>query len=556
MIDEAKFDGLSQALEVAAQRGAGCHFYGARGELEYEFCYRELNDAARSLARRLHSLRLPRGARVAIVAESHPMFHRCFFACQYAGLVPVALPAAIQLGGGHAYVEQLRRLLESCEPSVAVAPPPFIDLLRRAAQGLNLKLCGGAELVEGLPESDFELEPLSGEETAYLQYTSGSTRFPRGVEMTQKAVLNNLREIFDVTMTVTRQDRLVSWLPFYHDMGLVAFVLGAVYNGVSVDYLSSRTFAMRPRLWLKLITENRGTMTSSPPAGYALCAARLREADRDRYDLTSWRIACVGAERIPHEHLTHFAELLAPSGFDSKAFVACYGMAECGLGISFAPLGEGIAVDRVNKELMIGTGRAAPAETGYLEFVDCGAPLPSYEVCVRDENGSSLPDRQCGRVHVRGASVMRGYFRDPEATREALRGDGWLDTGDIGYRVGRHLVITARSKDVIIVNGRNLWPQDLENLAETIPGVRTGHSSAFPVTQPGGEELAVLVVESRAPAAGLASRIQGLIRQHFGTTPYIDLAPPRTLPRTSSGKLSRSQARADFLERIVWGQDE
>jgi fatty-acyl-CoA synthase len=338
-------------------------------------------------------------------------------------------------------------------------------------------------------------------------------------------------------------------------MGLVAFVLGALYSQLSVDYLSPRTFAMRPRLWLKIISDNKGTVSSSPPTGYALCATRLREADQQRYDLSSWRVACVGAERIHPEQLRKFAQLLGPVGFNPDAFVACYGMAECGLGISFAPLGEGVRVDRVNKNLMIETGRAEPADEDYLELVDCGAPLPSYQTKVCDEAGNALPERQCGRICVRGPNVMRGYFGDPETTREVLTEDGWLDTGDIGYRIGDRIVITARKKDVIIVNGRNLWPQDLEHLAETTPGVRMGDTSAFSVTRPNGEELAVLVVESRKPQSELASTLAGLMRVNFGVTPYIDMVPPRTLPRTSSGKLSRSRACADFVARMTWDAD-
>ena len=367
--------------------------------------------------------------------------------------------------------------------------------------------------------------------------------------------MNNLREICEIGVQVTDEDRLVSWLPFYHDMGLVAFVLGALYSQLSVDYLSPRTFAMRPRLWLKIISDNRGTVSSSPPTGYALCATRLRESDQSRYDLSSWRVACVGAERIHPEQLRRFAKLLAPVGFNPRAFVACYGMAECGLGISFAPLGEGMFVDRVNKDLMIETGRAEPADEDYLELVDCGAPLPSYETRVCDEEGNALPERQCGRICVRGPNVMRGYFNDPEATSEVLTEDGWLDTGDIGYRIGEHIVVTARKKDVIIVNGRNLWPQDLEHLAETTPGVRMGDTSAFSVTRPNGEELAVLVVESKKPQPELAGTLAGLMRASFGITPYIDMVPPRTLPRTSSGKLSRSRACADFVARMTWDAD-
>jgi fatty-acyl-CoA synthase len=549
---QSRFACLAEALDAAASGETGYSFYDARGELEHVLSYRVLRQDAVRLAKKLKSLDLPRGSRIAIVAETNPLFHKYFFACQYAGYIPVPVPAAIQLGGQDAYVVQLRRLLQSCLASAAIAPDNFIEFLQQAAAPLDMVLCGGESDFEALPDLDCSLEPLSTGEAAYLQYTSGSTRFPRGVEMTQEAAINNLREICDHGVKVTSADRLVSWLPFYHDMGLVGFVLAPLYRALSVDYLSPRTFAMRPRLWLKLISDNRATVSSSPPTGYALCATRLREADQQRYDLSSWRVACVGAERIHAEHLRRFAQLLAPVGFDPSAFVACYGMAECGLGISFAPLGEGLTVDRVDKDQMIEQGLANPAEENFLELVDCGAPLPSYETKICDEQDNALPERHCGRICVRGPSVMRGYFADIEATREVLSEDGWLDTGDIGYRIGGHLVVTARKKDVIIVNGRNLWPQDLEHLAETTPGVRLGDTSAFAVTRPNGDELAVLVVETRKPQPELAAKLAGLMRTHFGVTPYVDMTPPRTLPRTSSGKLSRTQARSQFLSRMMW----
>ena len=552
--EENQFACLAHALDAAAAGDTAYHFYGAKGELEHVLSYHDLRAQAVQLARKLKSLNLPRGARMAIVAETNPLFHVYFFACQYAGIIPVPVPAAIQLGGQDAYVNQLRRLLQSCLASVAVAPEGFVEFLDRAAAPLAMEVCGGVELFEALPESDAELEPLTTGEAAYLQYTSGSTRFPRGVEMTQEAALNNLREICDHGVCVTEDDRLVSWLPFYHDMGLVGFVLAPLYRALSVHYLSPRTFAMRPRLWLKLISDNKGTVSSSPPTGYALCATRLREADQQRYDLSSWRVACVGAERIHAEHLRRFAALLGPVGFDPKAFVACYGMAECGLAISFAPIGDGLTVDLVDKDLMIQDGLATPAEENILELVDCGAPLPSYETKICDNDGNTLAERECGRICVRGPSVMRGYFGDIESTREVLSSDGWLDTGDIGYRIGEHIVVTARQKDVIIVNGRNLWPQDLEHLAESTPGVRLGDTSAFSVTRPNGDELAVLVVETRKSQPELTDKLAGLMRLHFGVTPYVDMTPPRTLPRTSSGKLSRSQARAQFLTRMTWDE--
>ena len=548
------FAGLADALNYAARGRGGYSFYDGTGRLESVLPYDELRTEALLLAGRLTSLGLPRYSRVAIIADTAPFFHRFFFAAQYAGFIPVPLPAAIQMGGGEAYVAQIRRMMESCGAAVAVAPDGYLDLLNRAARPLSLVLAGSAGDFDALPQAEELPQPLAGDEPAYLQYTSGSTRFPRGVEMSQQAVLSNLREIADIGAKFREDDRLVSWLPFYHDMGLVGFVLVPLMRALSVDYLSPRTFAMRPRLWLKLISDNRCTVSSCPPSGYGLCATRLRLADQDKYDLSSWRLAGVGAERIDPRLLERFSQLLAPAGFDPKAFVACYGMAECGLAISFAPLDQGIDIDKVDKNLVIASGEARPcaADADALKLVDCGTVLPSYEFRICDERGQEVAERQCGRILVRGPSVMRGYYNDPQATAEVLDEDGWLDTGDIGYRRGRSLVVTARSKDVIIINGRNIWPQDLEQLAESCPGVRTGTTTAFEVTQSGGAPLVVVVVESKHRRPELSRDIRSLVRQHFGVLCHVDIVPPRTLPRTSSGKLSRTTARAGFLARTAW----
>ena len=555
-----EFEGLADALDFAARWPTGYNFYGGAGELVEVLPYAALREQALATARRLNGLGLPRQARVAIIADTAPLFHRFFFACQYAGLIPVPLPAALQMGGGDAYLGQIRRMMSSCGASVAIAPPNFLGLLRQAAHGLPLAFVGGQEDFDALPEVEAPLRPLAEDEPAYLQYTSGSTRFPRGVEMSQSAVLANLREIVEVGAKITGNDRMVSWLPFYHDMGLVGFVLVPLLPVVSVDYLSPRTFAMRPRLWLKLISDNKSTVSSSPPSGYGLCAVRLRVADPERYDLSHWRVACVGAERINPRLLERFSQVLQPAGFNPKAFVACYGMAECGLAVSFAPLNQGIEVDLVEQASISGLGEAKPVAAGQpaketLKLVDCGVVLPSYEFRICDEDGNEVPERRCGHIHVRGPSVMRGYFNDHKATAEVLDASGWLDTGDIGYRRGRHLVVTARSRDVIIINGRNIWPQDLEQLAETAPGVRTGTTTAFEVTRPNGEPMVVLVIEAKRSPKDLPKRIESLMLEHFGISCHVDIVPPRTLPRTSSGKLSRITACRGFLQRIEWNAE-
>ena len=552
----ADFSNLAEALDYAALGQTGSNFYTGRGELYAVLTYKELREQAMDLARRLRGLGVERGARMAIMADTDPDFLRFFFACQYAGLVPVPLPIPLNLGGHKAYVEQMRAMLQSCQASLAMAPSGYAELLEEITDGLGLVFSGIPEAYDALPQQAGELQPMQADELAYLQYTSGSTRFPRGVMITQRAVLNNLSGIIIEGMEMRMTDRCVSWLPFYHDMGLVGLVLVPLASQLSVDYLGTRAFAMRPRQWLSLMSRNKATISFSPPFGYELCNRRLREGEAATFDLSAWRVAGVGAETIRPQVLHDFADALEPSGFDPRAFVACYGMAECSLAVSFAPLDGGLSVDHVDADHLALNDHARPAEGASeersSEFVDCGAPLSAFEVEVRSATGEVLPERYIGVIHIRAPSVMSGYFNEPEITAETLSPDGWLNTGDIGYRVAESIMITGRSKDLIIINGRNIWPQDLEQLAEQQPDVRPGDALAFAVPDLSGADMAVMVVQCREKdeekRADLIKRLQGLVHAEVGVDCHIELAPLHTLPRTSSGKLSRSRARQNYID--------
>ncbi|MCK4509564.1 MAG: fatty acyl-AMP ligase, partial [Desulfuromonadales bacterium] len=536
----ADFPSLAEALDYAAKGTSGFNFYDGRGKLRTVLIYTLLQQEARTLAKRLLALQLTRGSRVAIIAETHPDFPRFFFACQYAGYTPVPLPAAIHLGGHKAYVEQLRGLLAKSQAAVAVASAEFLPYLLEATKGLELKLVGTPQTFDELTEQPVELHPLQSEETAYLQYTSGSTLFPRGVMVSGAAVMHNLAGIIRDGLKVHNGDRCVSWLPYYHDMGLVGFVLAPLAAQLSVDYLATRDFAMRPRLWLSLMTNNQGTISFGPPFGYELCTRRVRN-DAEQFDLSAWRVAGVGAETIRIEILDAFAEKLAPFGFDRKAFLASYGMAECSLAVSFAPLGQGAMVDEIDAEHLSAQQEARPVaglsaeelkNTHTKKLVNCGVPLPGHEIVVRDEHGMALPDRKCGIIHVRGPSVMCGYFGDAVATARVLSADGWLNTGDIGYLHKGNLMITGREKDMIIINGRNFWPQDLEFHAEQQPEVRPGDASAISVPAEDGSETAVMVVQYRetdeTKRSELSSRLARIIREEVGISCVIELVSAHT----------------------------
>ncbi len=553
----ADFSSLSEALDYAAAGVTGCNFYDAKGQLSTVLPYSELREQAQSAARRLLSLDLKRGDRIAVVADTHPDFIILFFACQYAGLVPFALPVPLNLGSHDLYIKQLRGMLKSGGAKIALAHKEFIGFLDEAVADDSLAWMGTREQLSAVPLSDSPLQPNQPDEPAYLQFTSGSTKNPQAVVITGKAVMSNLQGIVKSGLKVRRGDRCASWLPFYHDMGMVGFVLGPIASQLSVDYLPTRDFALRPLQWLRLISRNRCTIAFAPPFGYELCARRIRDADLRQLDLSSWRVAGVGAEMLRASAFNNFATKMATAGFDSAAFLPCYGLAEASLAATFSELGRGLDVMAIDALAMAERGTAVRVASGRRKvnkIVNCGRAIPEHDIRIVDNDGKTLPDLRVGRVLIKGPSLMSGYLNDEEGTRRVMLEDGWLDTGDLGYLFEQNLFLTGRRKDIIIVNGRNIRAQDLEELAEDLDEIRMGEASAFDIEAPDGQQTIVLVVECRLADStarqSLISRLQRKIYQGFGIYCYVDLVPPHTLPRTSSGKLSRVAARKGFMERV------
>jgi fatty-acyl-CoA synthase len=553
----ADFETLTGALEYAAAGNAGYNFYDAKGNLRSVLPYQTLRRNAYASARKLAGLGLTYGERVAIIADTTPEFIELFFACRYAGLIPFAMPVPVNLGSHAIYVQQLRGMLESGQASAAVANIDYINFLQEAAEGSRrLRWVGTPDQLGKLPVSEMELKPNHPDEIAYLQFTSGSTRGPRGVIITERSLMSNLRGIVRNGLEIRPGDRCASWLPFYHDMGLVGMVMAPMVAQVSVDYLATRDFAIRPLQWLRLISRNRATVAFSQPFGLKLCTLRVRDSDLDDLDLSSWRAAGVGAEMIRPDTLRNFAEKFAPAGFDARAFLPCYGLAESTLAVTFSRVGQGfqsLCVDAgtlVDKKIAV---RLQAEGRKFSEFVNCGRPLPEHTVKVVDDSGEGLPDLRVGSVLVQGSSIMTGYFNNPEDTSKTLRPGSWLDTGDLGFLFGGDLYVTGRRTDVIIVNGRNIRAQDIEELAEQQPEVRTREASAFGITDANDVTTIVLVIECRLTSItdrqSLTTRLQRLVYMAFGVNCLVELVPPHTLPRTSSGKLSRFAARQGFLQR-------
>ncbi len=546
------FATMGEALDYAATGARGLNFHDARGNLARPYPYSELRGDALACAHRLIAHGIKPQDRIALVAETGAEFAQMFFGVIYAGAWPVPLPLPTSFGGKDSYIDQLSVQLQSCDPKILFYPAELAEMAGAAA---------AANGVEGIAFEDFiardaapcALPQASTDEIAYLQYSSGSTRFPHGVAVTHKALLSNLAA-HSHGMEVQESDRCISWLPWYHDMGLVGCLLSPVANQVTADYLKTEDFARRPLAWLDLISRNEGTSISySPTFGYDICARRMSSQVKasERFDLSRWRLAGNGADMIRPDVMQSFVDAFADAGFKPSAFLPSYGLAEATLAVTIMPPGEGIVVELVEETDLSGGDAAEGRPQRYRAIVNCGKPARDMTVEIREEDGTPLPDGQIGKVWTTGPSLMVGYFRDDAATA-ACMADGWLDTGDMGYMSKGYLYIVGRAKDMIIINGKNHWPQDIEWAVEQLPGFKQGDIAAFAITTPGGEEAPAVLVHCRTSdaeeRAKLRDQIRDRVRAITGMNCVVELIPPRTLPRTSSGKLSRSKARTLYLE--------
>lgn len=548
----ADFETLGEALDYAATGKRGFNFHDARASLVTVYPFSELRDDARNAARRLIGFGIKPGDRVALIADTEPQFCALFFGAVYAGALPVPLPLPTSFGGKESYVEQIGVQLDSCSPAILLFPDEIDEMGQSAGKSRDIPSFGW-DLFGENEAADSAFPKANGDDISYLQYSSGSTRFPHGVAVTHKALLHNLGS-HSHGMHVSDEDRCVSWLPLYHDMGLVGCFLSMVANQVSTDFLKTSDFARRPLSWLDLITRNKGTSCSfSPTFGYEICARRIGSQSNvyDRFDLSRWRVAGNGADMIRPDVMQRFTDAFAPAGFDAKAFLPSYGLAEATLAVTLMPPGEGMEVELVEETELSGDPRIDGSKPKrYRAIVNCGKPVRDTILEIREEDGAVLPEKAVGKVWMKSPSLMVGYYMDPEST-EACMADGWLDTGDMGYLSDGYLYVVGRAKDMIIINGKNHWPQDIEWAVEQLPGFKAGDIAAFAITTPGGEETPAVLVQCRTSdeieRLRLRDEIREKVRAITGMNCVIELVPPRTLPRTSSGKLSRAKARNLYL---------
>lgn len=524
-------------------------FYQDEGDGE-RIRYGELWEHAVNIAAALQARGTERGEPVAIMLPTGPDYFYSFYGILLAGGVPVSLYPPARRAQVADHLRRHAGILHNCQARILVTveeAKPFTRLLKSLADTTEHVLTL-ADL--DLPGGRWQPQAIQAQDTAFLQYTSGSTGDPKGVVLSHANLVANIR-LMGEAVHADSQDVFVSWLPLYHDMGLIGAWLGSLYYGSLFVVMSPLSFIARPIRWLRAIHRYGGTLSAAPNFAYELCLRRVRDEEVTDLDLGSWRCAFNGAEPVYPETTEQFCEHFSRYGFRHESMMPVYGLAENCVGLAFPPLGRGPRIDAIQREAFAITGHALPApdtDTNALRFVACGLPLAEHELRVVDESGRELPERVQGRLQFRGPCATTGYYRNRPATQQLFAGD-WLNTGDMAYLVGGEIYLTGRSKDIIIRAGRNLYPHELEEAVGDLAGVRRGRVAVFGsrLADAGTEQL-VILAETRLKEAGerqaLRERIQELAVDLSGDpADDIVLAPPNTVLKTSSGKVRRSACR-------------
>ena len=523
---------------------------------ERPITYGALWHRASAVAASLRDRKLGRGDTVAIMLRTEEAFFHTFFGVLLAGAVPVPIYPPFRRDLIEDYARRQVGILQNAAVRAIITFPDALRvaaLLRSRVPSLR-DIATAAELERpGMLGGASTARP---EDPALIQYTSGSTGDPKGVLLSHGNLLANIRAIGEA-IRVRPDDVAVSWLPLYHDMGLIGSWLGALYFGIPIAILSPLAFLARPARWLHAIHAHRATVSAAPNFGFDLCARRISDEEIGGLDLSSWRLALNGSEPVSPTTIERFTCRFAPYGFRASAMCPVYGLAEASVALTIPTPGAGPRIDTVSRETFQGSGRVAAASPDEpqapFRFVSCGPPLTGQQVRVVDGAGQPLGERVEGRIEFRGPSVTAGYWRNPAATR-AVRRDGWMDSGDLGYSADGELYITGRQKDLIKKAGRNLYPQEVEDIVGAIPGIRKGCVAAFGVHDPSmGTERLVVVAETRA--RGLVERerlraavMAGVVAALGVPADVVVIADPHAVLKTSSGKVRRSATRAAYLQ--------
>ena len=508
--------------------------------------YGELEKRAKRVAGGLIMRGVQKGEAVALMLPTGPDYFFSFFGILMAGGIPVPIYPPFRLSQ---MADHLKRHAGILSNAGAVMLVTFIEAARLAKLlGFQVESLREVVLPRDLSAQGIEVAPaLKGEDIALLQYTSGSTGNPKGVVLSHANLLANIRAMGKAA-EVDSNDVFVSWLPLYHDMGLIGAWLGSLYHACRYVVMSPLAFLSRPSRWLSSISRHGGTLTASPNFGYALCLSKIEEEDMQGIDLSSLRMAFNGAEPVSPEVIRGFSEKFARYGLNPSAISPVYGLAESSVGLAFPPPGRGPIVDEVDRDLFTRGGQAIRGGTDTLAFVSCGLPLHGHEVRIVDAAGREVGERQEGRLEFKGPSATSGYFRNPEETGRLFH-DSWLDSGDFAYVADGEIYVTGRAKDLIIRAGRNIQPYEAEEAVGNVPGIRRGCVAVFGVPRDGTERLVVMAeTKQRAGLEKLKELVNDAVVDALGEPPdEIVLVPPHTVLKTSSGKIRRTASRALYL---------
>ena len=536
----------------------------------------ELASAAQKCAEELGRRGVPAGGRVALMLPTSRQFFVCYAGILLAGAIPVPIYPPFRADRIEEYAERQSAILNNAEVCLL--------LTFRRAEAVAKLLQPRVKSLSGVVDADKLLEAAEnepppapgalpaflsgsrvrkGSDIALLQYTSGSTGDPKGVVLTHANLLANMRAIAEV-LQMTADDVGVSWLPLYHDMGLIGAWLTLLLHGVPLVVLSPLAFLTRPERWLQTVSKYRGTIAAAPNFAYELCVRKISDKAMEGVDLSSWRAALNGAEPVNPETLERFTKRFGKYGFRNEAMLPVYGLAEASLGVAFPPLSRGPKVDRIDREVFATQGRAEPVENengNVIAFVSCGVAVPGHQVVVVDIHGNEVPERTEGFLWFRGPSATSGYFRNEEATKKLFAGGPkthgeypWVNSGDRAYQADGEIYITGRVKDIIIKGGRNLYPHEVEELASRVEGIRKGCVVAFGLTgEETGTEKLVIVAESReedrGKRAAVIAAINDQVTRGLGLPPdAVELIRPGSIPKTSSGKLRRDETKQLYLD--------
>lgn len=522
------------------------------------FCsFRDIGVEAERRAADLHARGLSKGDRLAIAVPEPDEFVLSFLGAIMGGIVPVPISPQLSFKNIESYHDTVAHIANASGASLLLTTTgtrQYVDPALPRAPKLR-----GIVTVDELGKEDHGKVDVAIAPTdlAFLQFTSGSTSRPKGVMVSHRNLAWNSESFMIHGLAKDSSvDKGVTWLPLFHDMGLIGFVVGTIFTDIPVVFLPTASFVRNPRIWLDKIHQHRGTITYAPNFAYALVTKRLKDKDVADLDLSCLTRAGCGAEPIQARTLRDFAAKLAPAKFDPRAFLPSYGMAEATLAITFVPRLTGVRADVIEKKsLEAGEAKAASSieDDGNQELVNCGSPFPEHEIAIVDESGKRLGDRQVGQIIARGPSVSAGYYEEPELTADAFKegpdGATWLYTGDLGYTVGGEVFVCGRLKDMIIVRGRNFYPNDLEWVVSELPSVRRGNVVAFGVEVDGEEQLVVAAEAFQSDADALKQSVAQAILASFSLATHdVVIVPQGTLPRTSSGKPQRRKTRQMYLE--------